>query len=374
MNDGFAPALASALLHSSWQNALLGVAAALVLRAMARSRAASRHAVGMAFLVAMALAPVVHLVAAPRIEALGDLFSRDVSPSAPWVVLLWLLGAGGMLARHVAGLRTIAVMERGVSPSLPPVWQRRVDELRRAFGIARAVAVRLSNDVVTPCAARLLRPVIWLPLSLLARAPAEQVEALLAHELAHVARKDWLWNGVQCVIEALLFFHPAVWWLGRRIRQEREHACDDLAVAACGDPIALAEALATLERERHVAPHLAAGGGALLGRITRLLTDPPARRRRGTLVVLGSALFAGLLFFAPLGMTGAHPPDLQVESSTSGELGPGDYLEIRARGERYRVYRATMDAQGRLTEEYREDGKPRPIDADVRRWILGSMR
>ena len=156
-----------------------------------------------------------------------------------------------MLARHIGGLRAIAAMERGPFEPLPPAWQRRVEELRAALGIARTVAVRLSAEVASPFAARLLRPVIWLPLSMLSRVPAEQVEALLAHELAHIARRDWLWNGVQCVIEALLFYHPAAWWLGRRIRQEREHACDDLAVAACGDAIALAEALAALECERH---------------------------------------------------------------------------------------------------------------------------
>lgn len=390
---GFAPALASALLHSLWQDALLAVAAALALRGMARAKAARRHSVAMAFLVAMVLVPAVQFLrfwqqpgaqigdgllpamTEPGLGAAANLFVQDSSPVAAVVVLFWLLGVGLMVARHVGGLRAIAAMERGPYQLLPPLWRQRVDEMRRALGIARAVAVRLSDDVLMPCAARLVRPVIWLPLSLLTRVPVAQVEALLAHELAHIARRDWLWNGVQCVIEALLFFHPAVWWLGRRIRQEREHACDDLAVAACGDAIALAEALAALERERHSSPRLvlAANGGSLMKRITRLLSGPPSRARWGALAVLGALAISGALLVAQVGIAGS--PDLLVESSTAGVLGPGDYRETTANGpDKQRFYRESIDAHGRRTEVYRENGQVRPVDADVRHWLAEVAR
>ena len=286
---GFAPALASALLHSLWQIALIAGAAALTLAAMARRRAAARHSIAMAFLLAMVLVPAAQFLAlwgrpgggldvglmwdqaAPQAGGAAEMFVQASSPLAAILVAAWLAGVGLMLARHIGGIRAIAAMERGPFEPLPPVWQRRADELRAVLRIGRTVAVRLSAEVASPFAARLIRPVIWLPLSMLSRVPAEQVEALLAHELAHIARRDWLWNGIQCVIEALLFYHPAAWWLGRRIRQEREHACDDLAVAACGDAIALAEALSALECERQASPRLilAAKGGSLMKRITR---------------------------------------------------------------------------------------------------------
>jgi beta-lactamase regulating signal transducer with metallopeptidase domain len=390
---GLAPALASALLHSLWQVALLAAAAALALRAMARASAAWRHNVAMAFLVAMALVPAVQflllwqgpgaqidnllpVMTAPGLDAAANALAQDSAPVRAVVLMSWLLGVGLMLARHFGGLRAIAAMERGPFQLLPPRWRQRADEMRRALGIARAVAVRLSDEVLAPCAARLLRPVIWLPLSLLTRMPAEQLEALLAHELAHVARRDWLWNGVQCVIESLLFFHPAMWWLGRRIRQEREHACDDLAVAACGDAIALAEALAALERQRHSSPRLvlAAHGGSLMQRITRLLSGPPSRGRRGALAVLGALTVAGALLIAQIGIAG-RLPDLEVESSTAGALAPGDYRQITANGaDRLRFYRESIDAQGRRSEVYREDGQIRPIDAGVRRWLADVAR
>lgn len=390
---GFAPALASALVDSLWQDALLGIAAALALRAMTRATAGRRHAVAMAFLIAMVLVPAfqffrfwaepaarindgwVPAVTAPQFSAGANVFIQETSAVAPLMVLVWLLGVALMLVRHVAALRALTAMERRPYELLPPEWARRVDEIRRALGIARSVAVRLSAEVATPFAARLLRPAIWLPLGLLTRTPAAQLEALLAHELAHIARRDWLWNGIQCAVECLLFFHPAVWWLGRRIRQEREHACDDLAVAACGDAIALAEALAALECDRHPSPRLAlaANGGSLMKRITRLLSGPPSRGRWGALASLGALSIAGLVLITQVGAAGL--PDLAVESSTAGELGPGDYRQISANGlDKQRFYRVSLDAQGRRTETYRENGEARPIDAGVRRWIAEVTR
>jgi beta-lactamase regulating signal transducer with metallopeptidase domain len=381
-------ALVSALLHSLWQDTLLAAAAALALRGMARASAARRHNVAMAFLVAMVAAPAVEFLrcwrqpgaqiegflpgmTAPGFEAAAGAFVQDGSPVTAIVLALWLSGVGLMLMRHFGALRALAALERGPHQLLPPAWRQRVDEMRRALGIARDVAVRLSDQVVAPCAARLLRPMIWLPLSLMAQVPVDQVEALLAHELAHIARRDWLWNGVQCLVESLLFFHPAIWWLGRRIRQEREHACDDLAVAACGDAIALAEALAALERERHAAPQLilAAHGGSLMRRIARLLSGPPSRGRWGATALLGALAISGALLVAQIGIA-SRLPDLEVEASTQGALGPGDYRQIAANGaDRLRFYRESVDAQGRRTEIYREDGQARPIDAAVRRWI-----
>ncbi len=383
MMDSFTSALASALLHSLWQDALLAVAAALALRALARASAALRHTVAMAFLAAMVLAPSLQFLRfwEEKATQLNDgllpgaavnVFVQDTSPVAAIVVVCWLLGVGVMLVRLAVGLRAIASMERYSYQVLPPLGRRRVDELRHALGIARTVAVRLSDEVIAPCTAHLLRPVIWLPLSLLTRVPVEQIEALLAHELAHIARKDWLWNGVQCVIESLLFFHPAVWWLGRRIRQEREHACDDLAVAACGNAVALAQALAALECARQSSPRLvlAAQGGSLLQRIARLLSGPPSRGRWGALAVLGALTVLGVLLITQLGMEGSRLPDLQVKSSTDGVLGPGHYREITANGpDRLRYFRESIDAQGRRTEVYQEDGQVRLIDADVRRWV-----
>ena len=390
LQHGFAPALASALLHSLWQGSLLALAAAGALAAMARNTAAARHAVAMGFLAAMVLLPAAQFLRFWRVSgdqlsegwlpvmtalepvATPGMFVQASSPLPDLVAQLWLLGVALMLLRHAGGLWAVRAMARAPHASLSPAWQVRVRRLRESMGIVRDVAVHVSQDVVSPCAARVLRPVIWLPASLLARMPADQLEALLAHELAHIARKDWLWTGLQCVFEALLFFHPAAWWLGRRIRQEREHACDDLAVAACGDAIALAEALTALERQRQSSLHLAlaANGGSLMQRITRLLSAPPTRGTWVARIALGLVLTGGAFIAAQAAFSDNWRPDLHVYSTTDGKLGPGDTREVEANGvDGRRVYRATVDAQGRLVETYEKDGQARPIDAGVRRWL-----
>jgi len=211
-----------------------------------------------------------------------------------------------------------------------------------------------------------------LPLSLLTRLPVDQVEALLAHELAHIQRLDWLWNGLQCVLESLLFFHPGAWWLSRRIRQEREHACDDLAVAACGNAIALAEALAELELHRHHFPRLvlAADGGSLMKRITRLLAGSSPGSRWRLPAGIAVLVISGGLLATQSGTTNFSLPGIHIESTTDGTLGPGDEREIRATGldgERY--YIASVDRNGKLTEQYKKDGKVQPITPSVRTWI-----
>lgn len=392
---GVAPALASALLHGLWQDALLGLGAWLALAAMARSSASLRHAVGMGFLLAMVIVPassfahfwqvaatdvnggLLAAMTAPRIESSGRIYEQEPSPVAIALALLWLTGVAVMLLRHLGGWRMVSALDKHPFERLPPQWQRRVDGLCAAMRIGRDVSVRLSNDVVGPFTARLFRPVIWLPLSMLTRLPREQVEALIAHELAHVARMDWLWNGLQCVMESLLFFHPAAWWLGRRIRIEREHACDDLAVAACGDAIALAEALAQLERQRQPAPRLvlAAHGGSLMQRITRLVSGPPSRGRWGTPAGIAVVLVAGTLLVAQLGVAGTTRPGLHIRSTTDGVLRPGDMREISAHGiDGDRYYRAEVSDDGKLAEMYKRDGKPRPIDAGVRRWLAEVTR
>lgn len=131
------------------------------------------------------------------------------------------------------------------------------------------------------------------PAALVTGMPPHLLEALLAHELGHIRRHDYLVNLVQNVIEALLFYHPAVWWLSRRIRSEREQIADDFAARQLGEPRRVAQALSELERWQFSPPHLAqaANGGDLMARIRRLVRPAPqALDWRAALPVLGLVL------------------------------------------------------------------------------------
>jgi beta-lactamase regulating signal transducer with metallopeptidase domain len=131
-----------------------------------------------------------------------------------------------------------------------------------------------------------------LPVGALTGLTTQQLKTIIAHELAHIRRHDYLINLLQAMIETLLFYHPAVWWVSRRIRQEREHCCDDLAVAMCGDALTYARALLEMERLRSAGPQLAvaANGGLLMDRIQRLVSGQPQQTNRFT--GLGASIIA----------------------------------------------------------------------------------
>src|SRR5207248_3598485 len=152
-------------------------------------------------------------------------------------------------------------------------WQTACRRIAYRLGLHAAAHVVESALVDVPTVVGWLRPAIILPVAAIAALSPAQVEAILAHELAHIRRHDYAVNLLQTIAETLLFYHPAVWWLSRRIRAEREHCCDDLAVSLCGDPIAYASALADLESLRS-SDHrfaMAATGGSLLHRVRRLI-------------------------------------------------------------------------------------------------------
>jgi beta-lactamase regulating signal transducer with metallopeptidase domain len=375
-----APAVASALLHSLWQGALLAVFATVVLALMARRSAAARHVVGLALLGAMLLAPIATFVLARQGPSLAPLTGSSKVPlvlrGSDWLAVIaplaWLVGAGIMLVRQIGGWRAVIALSHASHAEPPRAWVPRFAELRSALGIDREVAVRSSRGGASPFTARAVRPVIWLPAPRWSELPPDQRTALLAHELAHVRRRDWLWNGVQRAVEALLFFHPAVWWLGRRVRQERELACDDLAVAACGDPLALAEGLAALAGPRRSAPALAltARSGSVVVRVRRLLDPTPPRPSVRAPLGLVGLLGAGLALAAHVDVPRDVLVNLRVDTTASGALTPGTFREITAEslaGERH--YRADMDPHGAVREQYEEDGRPAAIDGRVRAWL-----
>jgi TonB family protein len=185
---------------------------------------------------------------------------------------------------------------------VPPVeWLSKLEALRRRMGLKVPVRLGLSNQVDSLVVLGWLKPVILVPAAALLALTPQALEALLVHELEHVRRRDFMANVLQTFTEALLFYHPAVWWLSRRIRQEREHCCDDAAVRVCGDPILYASALVRLEElrtEPFLIPDLApaASGGRLMFRIQRLLRPRVSHGPAGFLTTLVPALLlvAGL--------------------------------------------------------------------------------
>ncbi|HXI44472.1 MAG TPA: GWxTD domain-containing protein [Bryobacteraceae bacterium] len=192
---------------------------------------------------------------------------------APWLAPFWLAGVCIFYLGHAASWISVCRMRRRGVCYASEYWQERLAGLRAQLRLSRPIHLLESCLVDAPMVLGHFRPVILMPIGLLAGLPAGQIEAILLHELAHIRRYDYLVNVLQRSVEGLLFYHPAIWWMSRVIRAERENCCDDVAVAMSGNAHEYAVALATLEQNRWSGrePAVAATGGNLVKRIRRLL-------------------------------------------------------------------------------------------------------
>ena len=227
-----------------------------------------------------------------------------------WVVVIWLAGAMAFWVRLMGGWVVAARMRSTLVRPAPPEWRRVLGDLGARIGLSRPVRLLVSALVEVPTVVGWLRPVVLVPVGALAGLPAEQMEALLIHELAHIRRHDYLVNILQSVAEALLFYHPAVWWVSGHIRAERELCCDDVAARASGDVLAYARALAELEsyRPAHASAAIAANGGSLPDRIARLLGQSrPASQTNSGLGIIVTAILLVMTAFALFGQSDAAP-------------------------------------------------------------------
>lgn len=192
-----------------------------------------------------------------------------------WLVGAWLSGILLLGFRFGGSLLYLQrLKQRSVEP-LPHYWLRKTEDMRELLMISRPVALLASGVAKTPMVIGQLKPVILIPASMLSGLSDDQLEAIIAHELAHIYRKDYWINLLQSALEILFFFHPALWWISSVVRAERENCCDDLAVRLCGNSLAYAKALARVEEIKVEQPAfaLAFGGkrGGLLYRIERIL-------------------------------------------------------------------------------------------------------
>ena len=302
MNNDFSlvQVLGWPLLHFIWQGVVIGGIAAVLCALLRNGRPETRYLVLCNSLLACLCWPALGLyqqingVQIIRLDTALALmqsstakfdvvfvddgnFLRGLQAYLPVVVLIWLSGMSLMVARMVIGL--MWARQLGVAPlhgdqqQLQIHWQRRTDFLAHSFQLHRQVKFKLEQGLQTPVTSGCWRPVIVMPLSLLSGMAPELIDALIAHELAHIKRWDFVVNFLQQSVLAILFYHPAVWWISRRMDIEREQIADGIAANVSGRPREMALALQSLDAWQAAVPHMvpAANGGQLSGRIKRLL-------------------------------------------------------------------------------------------------------
>lgn len=252
----------------------------------------------------------------------------------PWlglVVSLWIVGVLIASVRPIAGLWMQWRLQHHGLLAVPDRLHQQLQVLANRLEIGGIVRIAESTLVKGPMVVGYLRPIVLLPASVLSGLTPAQLESLLAHELAHVRRHDWIVNALQVVIETLLFYHPAVWWLSRQIRHERELCCDDLAIAVIGDRPTYGRMLLALEQLRQpiVMPALSATGGDLVARIRRLLPAQAVESTAGPgrmpgLIVLG--LLAACFIVLPA----VIPVDAQPQQQNQPQASTGATVQRQA--------------------------------------------
>ena len=264
-----------------------------------------------------------------RVVPWNERIALALRPTLPYAVLGWLVGVFGLSAWHLGGWMQLQRLKRHMVRAVGAVLHEQAAELSKRLGVFQAVTLLESALVEVPTVVGWLRPVILLPASALTGLSPGQLEAVLAHELAHIRRHDYLVNMLQTIVEILGFYHPAIWWVSRRIRIERENCCDDVAVHICGDSVRYARALTCLEEIRHSHAELAmaATGGSLLDRIARLLGRPATDDRRfawlpgliALLLVVGIVVPTALALATPNPRLPESPSDVGVTSADEAQ-------------------------------------------------------
>jgi beta-lactamase regulating signal transducer with metallopeptidase domain len=299
-----AQAIGWALVHLLWQGVLVAAILAAALALLQRQSSNARYLASCGALAILVTLSVVtayrayeprglaepdfpsvkaSLVAMPN-DAVRVQFS-EVQPSRfaqissyaashmPQILLMWIVGVTLLSIRLVVGWVGAHRLAARYTQPAEARWELAMARIADALQLDRTIRLLESTAVEVPTVIGWLKPVVLLPVASLSGLAIEQIEMILAHELAHIRRHDFIVNLMQSAIETLFFYQPAVWWISRRIRIEREHCCDDLAVAVSGDPVRYARALTRFEELRIDAAQtvLAASGGSLITRVRRLV-------------------------------------------------------------------------------------------------------
>ena len=288
-----------------------------------------RYAVACFSLALMLIVPVVAVLTDRASDSVTVASTAAVSVNVvppvpldrllPSAVVVWLAGVLLLSVRLIVACAGVERLKRATR-SVDATVVARVQSLAHRFGIDRPVRVFESTLVRVPTVVGCLRPVILLPASVITGLAPAYLDAVLAHELAHVRRHDYLVNVLQSLVETLLFYHPAVWWCSRQIRIEREHCCDDMVVEAGGNRVAYAAALAQLEELRGLQPMLSlnASGGRLVDRIRRLLGESPMKERRSTMWTIAAALAVVTAIVVTPALTVADASELVTSLQSDG--------------------------------------------------------
>jgi beta-lactamase regulating signal transducer with metallopeptidase domain len=342
-----AQAIAGALIQFVWQGFLAAFAVSLAMFLLRHASPRVRYLAYCLALLALGIVPVITAIAlydplasnrpgpasiTLTIRAVwsgglpaASALNRWLIAAQPWILDVWIAGVAFLSLRLIWTGRRIAALRRSGAPPNSLVLAI-ADALARRMGMRRTVRILVSRAPDGPGLIGWLRPVVLLPTAAILNLTPDQLEAILAHELAHLRRYDDVVNIAQSIVETIFFYHPAVWWISNRIRHERELCCDDLAVRASGSALCYARALAALERMRSGGAGLALAAlgdsaPSLEYRIHRIVdARQPDDRPSALPGMIALVLAAGCMMLYSNPARGSAPPPPLVEYPESARL------------------------------------------------------
>ena len=343
-------ALGWTLIHSLWQGAALAILLALALIFLRKNSSRVRYFIATSALFTLVLASVItfmslyqttpeiaqnstptvekgiskHLIITSiEVQSSEKLtfFSNYFNKHLPLIVTIWLLGVVVLMLRFLGGYALLQRLKYHQITGVDKDWQVKVLEIADQLKIKKVVRLFESAKAKTPMVLGYLKPVILLPLGTISGLTSKQVESILAHEMAHIARNDYLVNILQSIVEIFLFFNPAMWWISAQVREEREHCCDDIALQLTNDHLTLVKTLATLEEMRITSPKTAVAfagkKGGLVGRIRRIINSPRINATFSEGFV-AAILLVGFLFMASFYMrTSPNKATMEAKASAA---------------------------------------------------------
>jgi beta-lactamase regulating signal transducer with metallopeptidase domain len=338
-------ALGWTVVHSLWQATLIALLSGVVMIALRKKAAKTRYLVSNLALFSVLAAAIVtffiyfdftkeagQVVFVPDSETVIETSSRfETSPTLATptlnpategplsmdglkayfnrhiylIVTIWAMGVALFMLRLLGSISYVYYLKSRLNFPVDEYWQELLDGLKNRVGVAKGIELLESALVRSPIVIGHLKPVILFPIGAINRLNPNEVEAILAHEIAHILRNDYVFNIIQSVIEALFYFHPAVWWISAQIRNERENCCDDMAIQLCGNAMNYAKSLVSVQEMAYYSPQMAMGFAGksnknqLLLRVQRVLNQPQTKtnvREKLTATCVLVALMISLAF------------------------------------------------------------------------------
>lgn len=376
ISDNLIQSFVWTIVNSIWQFTLIAVVMSVLLKVYSNTKSVIRYAISLTSIFAsfgIFITTFLYYYSGQSADQIRYFSTRladyqanfpDVTTSDQlyiWIttyqnpiIITWMIGVALFAVRILGSALYIEYLSRKIKPVYDLEIHKRFDRICRHFGVHPDIKIAESGLVTTPMLLGFLKPVILFPIGLINQLDPAETEAILAHELAHFLRKDVYINLIQTGIEAVLYYHPAIWWISTNIRVERENCCDEMAISYTGDPLHYAKTLVKIQEINHAIPSLAMTfsnkNNFFTNRIKRILNMAQTRNFLKEKILISSVLLLLVLFLSQ-NVTGSQQLNVTENKSEIPTLQPLAIDSIPSKKESIRIQKKSNDQELKMSLE-----------------------